>query len=609
MKICNRFFNKSIFNGVKIITYDTESYRYAIEGNKDYIEYQDLCNYSIYDGHNYYNGTTKGQFLSDVYYLYKKYSRIMLIAHNSSYDIINLDLFKMFISKKPLFDLEMNGEPLVGSVNYVEYASKTHKIIFNDSFNYFKTSLDEIAKELGYEKYASKDDYGLEPKLWNAYIKKNGKELCNKDVFILYKLIIEMIRNDKICWGISMAQSTFKTFTKYYLNTTIDLKDFNDVALKSYHGGRNELYNLNYQPYVLGLDINSLYPYVYSKNKYSTSFRAEYHKYPIDELLLNIKNQSYNYLINLDYKIHDKNVRRVPIMEYHKNKLMEFLAYKDAWITGREFLALYTEYKDIDIKIHKIYEFNNEYLLKDYVNDFYQFKENSTGFKRNFYKGLLNSLYGKFGQHKSHSHFILIDDIKDDDLKQYVMMPDVSTHRYNGVFYTTYGDYVAYNTQGESIYAVLIASEITADARLYNYYIQKTLGFDNVVYTDTDSFFVINYNKDNPIIKQFLDDKELGKMKIEHEGSFLGKAPKSYIFTHDNKTDIKLKGIPLNRSQKIDDDTYSYTQIRYIKNRYNKPISVQKVVKKVTNKNDKFKYLNGINSIWKSIKEYDEYYG
>ena len=63
---------------------------------------------------------------------------------------------------------------------------------FNDSTNYFKTSLASLAKMFKLEKYAHEEYYYSFDK-WNEYIRKNGKELCQRDTEILYKVMNEFL--------------------------------------------------------------------------------------------------------------------------------------------------------------------------------------------------------------------------------------------------------------------------------------------------------------------------------------------------------------------------------------------------------------------------------
>ena len=117
-------------------------------------------------------------------------------------------------------------------------------MVFLDSFNFFKHSLKEIAKELNYKKYAD-EEYNLSPEEWNKYIQKNGLELCKLDCKILYDKMQITINNDKITYGISQASSSFNTWrNKYMPISEINLDKFNDIVEKIIkEKNKNEVHN------------------------------------------------------------------------------------------------------------------------------------------------------------------------------------------------------------------------------------------------------------------------------------------------------------------------------------------------------------------------------
>lgn len=87
--------------------------------------------------------------------------------------------------------------------------------------------------------------------------------------------------------------------------------------------------------------------------------------------------------------------------------------------------------------------------------------------------------------------------------------------------------------------SVIIASAITAYARIHMTQFKINPDF-NLYYTDTDSAYV-----DKPLPAHFVNDKILGKMKLENickKAIFL--APKLYcLLTEDDKFIHKVKGL------------------------------------------------------------------
>jgi hypothetical protein len=262
--------------------------------------------------------------------------KVIFFGHNIGYDLSLLELVKFFVGT----DIwNINGveykkvscllEPIV----FIKFQNKKIKstIEFLDSFNYFKTSLRKIAKMLGLEKYAD-EEYALEPLKWNEYIKNNGKELCHKDVLIEYELYKYMLSQSDIIWQISAASSAMATFLDKFLQRPISIpKQINQEAIKSYRGGRTELYiKSNEFLHLRGYDINSLYPYAMIKHKYSIKYLDD----DLTDLVKNIRNEKFNYLLNINYEYKKVKPQRLPILifsEKHK-KLIESYIGKNIWI-------------------------------------------------------------------------------------------------------------------------------------------------------------------------------------------------------------------------------------------------------------------------------------
>ena len=91
-----------------------------------------------------------------------------------------------------------------------------------------------------------------------------------------------------------------------------------------------------------------------------------------------------------------------------------------------------------------------------------------------------------------------------------------------------------------------VASFITSWARSRLYELMETRASENLIYVDTDSLVI-----PESIEHRFRDviGDEMGKLKIEFRGTFIGFAPKVYIFngTDDEgkkKLEVKSKGVP-----------------------------------------------------------------
>ena len=355
-----------------------------------------------------------------------------------------------------------------------------------------------------------------------------------------------------------------------------------------------------------GYDINSLYPFVMRNEPSSIGFKTirEDKKFLIDD----IKNKNYNYLVLTRWQANE--IIHSPVYTYYDNQLIPFLnGYQ--WITGNELLALYEN--NFTIGIEKILEFKNKFIFTEFVDFFYEKKLKSNKYEKYFYKLILNSLYGKFAQHKGYSELLKISEIDDLMVREILEMSGKSKETINGKVYSIYENFVSVSTEGKAKYNPLIASEITANARLINYRYTSMMGFENVIYTDTDSFFSI---KDFPL----LVGDELGRLKIEKQGIFTINAPKDYQYYgicvnkkeceichgQDEGLHYVIKGV--NDYDNIDENMYINKKWSGLKYKKNDDIYIEYVKQYLKRENKKMKYIDGIGKEWESIKEYNKYY-
>jgi len=528
---------KNIFQEYFLIASDTESYKFQT----DYGQNQKLAIGSIYDGSHYGNFKNKYEFISLISQ-YLNHKKVLIAFHNLKIDLQWLNLLDDFIQNKNFLGYHLE-QKMIGNVNYFRFVKKekriTKEIVFIDTTNFFKSKLKKIGESLGYKKFAD-EEYNLQFEAWNKYIDKNGIELCNKDCLILYKLLEEMSKEKIIKFGISTADSCFRTYKEKFMPIDfIDLDAWNLIVCELYHGGRTELYHKMISEYSYSVDINSMYAFVMKKYKYSVKFHKIFDHRNLNLLLKNLRNESYNYILMISFKT---KLSRTPIMTKTKNGMLcDFQEQRQIFVTGQEFLSLYDSDKDLIFQIHIAYEFINMDLFSTYIDYFYDLKKNNTGIKKDFYKLNLTGLYGKFGQRESFVNF-----------EPYASFPELENFKenqrinYNGKTYTLYENFYSYTVEGEYKNASLISAEITANARVENFKIQNKIGFDNIYSTDTDSFR-INKNTLEFITKNTdIMGEELGQCKIEYDksGIHYGYGLKDYEIILDDGTKItKKKGV------------------------------------------------------------------
>ncbi len=611
------------FSFYKIISFDTESYKKDIGDGI----LENLAIAGFYDGNEFKDAYTTEQILDYIHYFLKKYKQISLVAHNYKYDAKISGLLRTFIFNDELFGMTSTIK-MFDKIFYVKYKSKNNERIFQaiDSTNYFRDKLSKLASMIGMKKQWD-IEYSLEPDEWNKEVSRNGYNAVKEDAIILYEFMNKFITSNDFSPAVSQASISMNTFRRYYLDKTISFPKFlSDEALSSYHGGIVLPYKLGNE-YLYSYDINSLYPYVMKNYEYSYKLHNKVNDYRY--IYDHIKDKSYNYLLNITYKIDN----RSPILDYYNGRLIPFLS-NTQWITSQEYVALYDN--NASIIINEAWEFYCADLFSSYIVEFYkkrlEAQANNNDALSYFYKILLNSLYGKWAQHKSVSEYFAIDKIEE-PLKTILQLhTDNERLEYDGNIYSIYDGFVTKTKELPIRYNPLIASEITANARIINYLISQQLGWDNLYYTDTDSFFI---NKRAPSI---LLGNELGKLKIDDKGQKYGNftiySPKDYEWEQNGKKHVVLKGVKfhpipitnipkefINKNEKYleitdnfvnplfkkEDKVYAISeQWSGIKSRTKiEEVLIEYKEKELKRENYKMRYEEGIGYEWKDKKEYD----
>ena len=516
-----------------ILSGDTESLRYSASNG----EILKFFNIDFYDGEKHYYFEDMNFANAFLDYYSRIHGVITVVFHNLSHDLQVMGLIKNVLSKY-YNGLELKKAYLSG-IYFLKFSDKgRHRTIqFLDSFNFFKFAVSDMAQALGKKKQS--EDYDLPPEQWNKkLIAGMGHDRVQIDTEILYEYFVRFAGMKNLTLGLSMPGTAFATFRKSYLKRTISFpKSHIEAALASYRGGRCEPYVITSSPvYLKSYDHNSLYPKALRDFQYSYKFHREIDKINFDA----IENGNYNYLFNVDYNFVNNDLpARLPVMvKTQSGMLTQSYAAKNVWLTGAEVLAMYKEYDNIIIRFNKGYEYFSDYLFTDFVNDFYALRLASNKIDGKAYKLMLNSLYGKFGQHKKQTNIIGIGDLKP-EIYAIIMLnenSDKNIIEINDEAYNVHGDYVTVSVSMEhdARYSPLIASECTANARLINYYTQKEIGFSHVFYTDTDSY---------AIDRDWTESTELGKLKLEKKGMFTIYDAKDYEYTDNGITYSTTKGI------------------------------------------------------------------
>jgi len=499
----------------------------------------------------FYNSKSLTQFIINHVNLKRT---LYIFAHNCTFDFSFIDHELLYLYGFRLKAFSDN--PFFIKLQNLEGRT----IMFLDSMNWYKTSLEKLFPQ---EKVKIKD--------FSRVSLRRLKQRCRMDVELLYKLVLSL-------GGISASDFSFKIFRREMGNIYIEKID-RPIARKSYYGGRVECYyslkSVNAKYY----DVNSLYPAVMKDNLMPVKYVNS---------LNNISTSELKELFARGFLVFGEVILKVPKMRYppfpkrdeEKNKLIFPCGTFKTYLASPELkYALDNGYID---KILSVEIYLGKVIFASFVEKYYKLKMTDKENKQ-YYKLILNSLYGKFGQKRHQTDIQEVADSKFEIRYQGVIFDEESKQSL-GSFYR-YGDKVFCSRVKDGCkYNVAIASMITSLARMYLY--QLIIKAHEVYYVDTDSIIASASNKD-------MDDligEELGQVKREYEGEFIGIKAKTYLISNV----IKFKGARITKEQfmkglqegKIKSTIKNFSTVRqFIKN--GGILKVQQIEKEFDLKDDK----------------------
>ena len=434
--------------------------------------------------------------------------------------------------------LRQNPNALIMSKNKfiaLKVRENRHVRTFGDFMNLIPSSLDSIGKALGVPK-------GKTPQKFidgdrSQGITQDDIEYCLQDCKVLWTaataLFDELGETALTAPGLAL-----KYWRRNYQPRKYYTDDNNLLSREAYYGGRVEAYYIGKVPTPGGAyyyDINSLYPQAMLSGAYPRSDpflrEGEHLRIP-------------SYYVGTAYaKVSVPHSLYLPILPYRvpeTRKLLFPVGKFSGWWTLAELRKAEELGATVDISKALVSRpIENPFI--HYVEDIYDKKSKAIGFKREVYKLLLNSLYGKFGElrgeEKEYAEEFSLDHYRELGEKH----PDVtwvpfSAGREDG--YYVWGAPEGGVTD-HSIYSW--ASHITAYSRLINLdYHQRILAAGGkVFYTDTDSFFV-DRTLESLGLSSMLGE-ELGALKLEKKRITIIRGAKAYT---DAKGVTTLKGVP-----------------------------------------------------------------
>lgn len=307
---------------------------------------------------------------------------------------------------------------------------------------------------------------------------------------------------------------------------------FYDYIKPYYFGGRVQCFQkgiINH-PFIY-LDINSAYPYAMIHNHPYGENLIVSSKLPksitkIQQSFIHLKCKSKG-----DFPYRSKINTTYP----NDNKVREF------YISGWEYLTARGLKRLKKVKILEVLRFETYINFKDYVNHFYeiknQAKETGERDKYLYAKFLLNSLYGKFAaDYRNYMQYMIIE-------KKHLQPAERDEWFFNSII----GKYALVEKNVPAFkhrfYNIAVSASITGFVRAY--LIRSLHNVNNPLYCDTDSIACES-------VKNLTIGKKIGQWAIQADclsGAIAGK--KLYAFKTKRKYITASKGVRLSPKQII----------------------------------------------------------
>ena len=420
------------------------------------------------------------------------------------------------------------------------YSVKWKNIEFRDSLKLLpSTSVKVMPKQFNLPIKKLDDYYDY------TRIRKIGEQLTPDEIQYIKNdvTIVALTMQKLIEAGFNVTYLTIGSFVYAMINRSMpegtkrsheDIKPEDDQVLrKAYYGGYtavNERYKGKTVHNITAVDYNSMYPSMMlfapmpiGKPHYLDA-SANIDEYIDDDHFVIVEFEAEN--IDLKPNCFPTLTRKGFVAKY-KNHFDVFSASL-VWSDYERARQNYT-FGGITIKRYIVFnattgDFNPVIKnLRELKEEASELDENGKYIKagvRQFAKLCLNSMYGKFAQSLiNERRFIELDEIED----HLVETPDPEQEVGKGKY-------------------LPVSIAVTAAARKALFEVYDRIGYDRIVYSDTDSIYIKDYNGE---MADIIHDSDFGKWAIEREG-FSGKFlhAKCYMTDYGDYKDIKVAGLP-----------------------------------------------------------------
>lgn len=383
------------------------------------------------------------------------------------------------------------------------------KIIFVDYRNYFKLPL--LAK-------SERDNDYL---FWSIICSGNQDRIhsvCKERCEALSRDILSLIRfhstNKLGRWKPTISGLAWQAYTKCFnrekIYPTID-KKIKEVERSAYFGGTCIVHNrCEYDGEIFRLDVNSLYPYIYTNSELPIS---------LDEAIDFEWTEDYDKTIDFTKCIAQVEIE--PNERYYPSRNTEnFQRQGQRFRTSLCSKELNRAVSNGDIcKIGLCIRYNTAPILKEYGTFFYRKRQEATSSGEKVLSGAikqyLNCIYGKWAQRIP--NWIDRPEIKAVEPWAQWEFTDLTNNR--TVTLRSIAGFVQEQSDSSDFEYTFtaIAAFITANARVYMSNVVDIAGKDHVFYEDTDSIICDKYGYEKLLLGSLCSQRDFGRLKLQGE--------------------------------------------------------------------------------------------
>lgn len=444
--------------------------------------------------------TTPLEFWSQIDERVQPKTTLYVFCHNTNFD---LPVVQCFAQLKKL-GWTLTRAVIDGPPTIVVFKEGTRKLVLLDTLNWWRVPLAELGKSVGFRKLPMPPPEASAAR-WDRYCRRDVEVLCRA----LRRWLDMLVTEDLGGFASTLAGQAMRTWRHKFMPAQV-LIDTDARALPlaraAYLGGRCEIFRQGViKGKVHGIDINSMYPAVMRGRLFPTQLigfddtspertfcRYRASSATVGKVLLHTQEPIYPRLI--------------------EDRLCFPVGTFWAALAGPE-LSYAVDHGHV-LKFESVAVYQQRELFTDFVDYFYKARMSARAAGDTllvfFFKILMNSLYGKFGQRgRIWEEAKQTFDLSPRAWVEYDVTTGI-THRYRqlaGLIQEKREDSEAF----ESMPA--IAAYVTSYARMELYRLIQLAGWNNVIYCDTDSLFLNDAGLEG--VKDRLDSKQLGMAKHE----------------------------------------------------------------------------------------------